>query len=251
MRISLFAVAMTVFSCDTMAFEMRADRWIDSCSSSYLCDDFKRDWPKALKGNPTAQKNMTFYFSTGAKGAVKRDLLVACAWEIVLLAARHPETMSFEGTNLRHYCGRDAVGSLDRPISIASDLFGSIYGKPLPPPPWEWAPPVAEAIIPGNRDDVLRAIQTAARLSALCPGGAMNQVRVNEVLVRFGADPKGGAPGGPYDTASIRADTLREMERQGVAPRESNCRGLRSFYGPLGTTISGIAVVPMSPSYPD
>ena len=251
MRIALCAVAMSIFSCDTKAFEKRADRWVDNCNASYLCDDFKRDWPRALKGTPAAQKNMTFYFSTGAQCAVKRDPSFACAWEIVLLAARHPETMSSEGVNLRHYCGRGAVENLDHPIALASDMFDSIYGRPLPQPPWEWAPPVTEAVIPGNREDVLRVIQTAARLSALCPGGAMNQARVNEVMVRFGADPKVGAPGGPYDTASIRAATLREMERQGIAPSEGNCRGLRSFYGPLGTTVPGIAVVPLSPSYPD
>lgn len=247
------AMMIALLGCATGAHasDRSADRWIDACSASPLCDDFKADWPKALRGDPDAQKNLTFYFSTGAGGAVKRDLEQACAWEIVLLAARHPKTPASEGANLRHYCGRAAVGSLERPMAIAAEIFVSVYGKALPPPPWEWAPSVADAHIPGEPEHVLSAIKTAARLSAQCRGGSIDQARVNQILSRYGVDARGGAPGGAYDATTIRAATLREMDRQGVKPSESNCRNLRSFYGPLGMTIPGIAIVPMAADYPN
>ncbi len=235
-----------------LATDWQIGSWIGNCDESHFCPDLKRDWPKAFKGDPSAQKNMTFYFSAQGKGVVKKDDEVACAWEIVLLASGHRDVTWMENSSLKHYCGRPLVSDLQRPRALADELFRKIYGRALPAPPWEIVMPVDAVRLPNSKADFARMAISAQILVEACPGARLDGPRVNALASRMGIRPDEIAPGGTLHGAMLdhgaKLKALRSLVSRDPA---EDCADLTASYGRRGLSLQAIAVEPVGADYPN
>jgi len=251
-RFSTLLAAGLIASSPAVALDRRVDHWVGVCSGSDYCNDFRRDWPAALQGDVEAIKNMTFYFYEAGRGTRTSDPDFACAWQIVLIMSGDPEVDAHENFNLRSYCGRPKVQSLDRPRALAAELFREIFKKSLPPPPWGVKTPVEEISLPRSKEDFARMTISAQALVDGCPGARLDGDRVNAIARRMGLSGADLNPGKPLrEVAGIHAARLKVLDTMAPGDAGSRCRSLDDSYGLRGLTLQGIADVPAGPDYPN
>lgn len=113
------------------------------CSSdaNYDClsnqKQLKVEFPRAMKGDYSAQRNVSYCLSSGCGGAVSVDLKLGCGWRIVILAGGSANITSADQSNFHHFCSAGLTDE-DRAIATAQArrLFQTIYRRDLTDGPW-------------------------------------------------------------------------------------------------------------------
>lgn len=93
--------------------------------------DMARDWPKALRGDYQAQRNVAYCLSGGCDGAVAVNRIQGCAWRIVIVSSGSPKVGATDTANLRADCGRLEPTEKTAAAMRADALFPKVYGRPL------------------------------------------------------------------------------------------------------------------------
>jgi hypothetical protein len=87
---------------------------------------FRHDWNKANRGDYASQRNVAFCLRFGCDGAVKVNMVAACAWRIVIIGSDAPWARG----DLMNYKA-DCAGIGQRGDAMAHILFERIYKRPL------------------------------------------------------------------------------------------------------------------------
>lgn len=97
----------------------------------------KSEFPRAMKGDYSAQRNVSYCLSSGCGGAVDIDKTLGCAWRIVILAGGSANITSADQSNFHHFCSAGLTDE-DRAIATAQArrLFQTIYHRDLKDGPW-------------------------------------------------------------------------------------------------------------------
>lgn len=133
-RVAVFSI-LVLTACP--AYSETAEDYLRPCmSDSALCqwthDQFKVQYPKALKGDYQSQRNVAYSLTTGGHGAVVKTPPLGCAWRIVIQASGNPKVDATDAGNFRVECGSlDALGRATA-VEQAKLLFRKIYGRALP-----------------------------------------------------------------------------------------------------------------------
>jgi hypothetical protein len=120
--ITAVAMCFTTGLCSSHALAQSADTYVAMClgaSDEAWCkanqEQFRREFPLALKGKYAAQRNVA-----------------ACAWRIVILASGDSEIHDGDMMNFKSDCGRLGQPELATAIEQAKGLFKKIYKRNLP-----------------------------------------------------------------------------------------------------------------------
>lgn len=116
------AAALIAVSCLTgaPAFAQKAEDYLGYCpdednvrKAQYeeTCDElqklFRKQFPKAMRGDYASQRNVAFWLGMGNKGpAIIQNKITACAWRFVIIASGDPEVGPGDTMNLKHDCGK-------------------------------------------------------------------------------------------------------------------------------------------------
>jgi hypothetical protein len=94
---------------------------------------YRAEEAKAMTGDYQSQRNIAWCHVDGCYGVEPIDDVKACAWRLVIAAAKHPRSDASDVDNVRIDCDQ-ALGPEDRAQATekARDLFQKIYKKPLP-----------------------------------------------------------------------------------------------------------------------
>jgi hypothetical protein len=137
--ITAVAMCFTTGLCSSHALAQSADTYVAMClgaSDEAWCkanqEQFRREFPLALKGKYAAQRNVAFCLSDGCDTAVKQNPISACAWRIVILASGDSEIHDGDMMNFKSDCGRLGQPELATAIEQAKGLFKKIYKRNLP-----------------------------------------------------------------------------------------------------------------------
>jgi hypothetical protein len=150
-RLTATMLALACWTAAASAADYRVDDYLPPCSSSKIsaCEEQKsirRDWKKAFAGDYQGQRNVSFCLSTGCDGTMRTDLILGCAWRVVILASKSRLITSGDEANHQTYCSLKLTdGDRDNAMTAARDLFQKIYRKPLPDGVWvlKARPPIA------------------------------------------------------------------------------------------------------------
>lgn len=117
------------------------DRFLTCASDDISCrstqKQLKAEFPRAMKGDYAAQRNISYCLTSGCSGAVDIDKTLGCAWRIVILAGGSTKITSADQSNFHHFCSADLTDD-DRSLSTAQArrLFSTIYRRDMPDGPW-------------------------------------------------------------------------------------------------------------------
>jgi hypothetical protein len=132
MRFLGLCIALSLMS-GAPAFAQGVNPQLRSCSAARdvpYCKvqrgQFRHDWNKAHRGDYTSQRNVAFCLRFGCDGAVKVNMVAACAWRIVIIGSDAP----WERGDLMNYKA-DCAGIGQRADAMAHILFEKIYKRPL------------------------------------------------------------------------------------------------------------------------
>lgn len=90
-------------------------------------DEFKREWPKANRGDYGAQRNVAYCLLRGCDGAVAVDGVAACAWRTVIIAS----DAAWDNGDMMNYTA-DCAGVKRQGAEMARILFRKIYKRRMP-----------------------------------------------------------------------------------------------------------------------
>ena len=95
---------------------------------------YRAEEARAMSGDYQSQRNIAWCFIDGCYGVEPIDDIRACAWRLVIAAAKHPRSDASDPDNVRIDCDQ-ALTPDDRAqaAEIARGMFTKIYKKPLPP----------------------------------------------------------------------------------------------------------------------
>lgn len=94
---------------------------------------YRAEEDRAMGGDYQSQRNIAWCFVDGCYGVEPIDDVKACAWRLVIAAAKHPKSDASDVDNVRIDCDQ-ALAPEDRAqaVETAQKLFAKIYKKPLP-----------------------------------------------------------------------------------------------------------------------
>lgn len=123
MRVFLILSALLIAG---PAAAQKAEDYLGSCAGAEppkqrgfsSCDDvqqqFKKQFPKAMRGDYTSQRNVAFWLGgreSEYPAAIIPNQITACAWRFVILASGSPEVDTGDVSNLKYDCDKlDPVG---------------------------------------------------------------------------------------------------------------------------------------------
>lgn len=98
----------------------KADDYLGYCSEEdnvrkaqydETCDElqklFKKQFPKAMRGDYASQRNIAYWLGMGNKSpAIIKNKITACAWRLVIIASGDPEVGPGDVMNLKYDCGQ-------------------------------------------------------------------------------------------------------------------------------------------------
>ncbi|MBX8802504.1 hypothetical protein HBA92_17320 [Ochrobactrum sp. MR28] len=92
-----------------------------------------KDMRAAYKKDITGQRNMGSCLRSGCDGGVQKNLPLACAWRIIVLASGNPDISDTDAKYLKICLGElDALGIATTKAQAAS-LFRTIYKREISP----------------------------------------------------------------------------------------------------------------------
>lgn len=96
-------------------------------------DAYRAEEARALAGDYQSQRNIAWCFIDGCYGVEPIDDVRACAWRLIIAAAKNPKSDASDVDNVRIDCDQ-ALTPEDRASAAAKaqTLFRKIYGRPLP-----------------------------------------------------------------------------------------------------------------------
>lgn len=112
----------------TAAVAQTADDHLGHCESekSYCSIDqkeFKKWFPKAMRGDYQGQRNVAFMLSgRGEAGAVIPNKITGCAWRMIIIASGSPKVDSTDTSNLKLECDRLSEVELEAAAAQAKTL---------------------------------------------------------------------------------------------------------------------------------
>lgn len=94
---------------------------------------YRAEEAKAMTGDYQSQRNIAWCYVDGCTGVEPIDDVKACAWRMVIFAAKSPRSDASDADNIRIDCDQ-ALTPEDRQTArgLAARLFPKIYGRPLP-----------------------------------------------------------------------------------------------------------------------
>lgn len=94
---------------------------------------YRAEEARAMTGDYQSQRNIAWCFIDGCTGVEPIDDVKACAWRLVIAAAKHPRSDASDVDNVRIDCDQ-ALTPEDRAVAVetAGRLFQKIYKTPLP-----------------------------------------------------------------------------------------------------------------------
>ncbi len=88
---------------------------------------------RAMAGTYQNQRNIAWCYSDGCDGIEPIDDVKACAWRLVIVAAKHPKAEASDAENVEIECRQNLTADEQRAARLAADeIFRKIYAKPLP-----------------------------------------------------------------------------------------------------------------------
>lgn len=88
---------------------------------------------RAMAGTYQNQRNVAWCYSDGCDGVEPIDDVKACAWRMVVVAAKHPKADASDADNLELDCRRNLTADEQRTARLKADeIFRKIYKSPLP-----------------------------------------------------------------------------------------------------------------------
>jgi hypothetical protein len=138
---ALICFLWLVFSYDASAdtLEQSLNGLVLPCESAsdvpackYALQTFRKDYPKALKKDYQAQRNVAFCLSTGCDGAVYKNPIQGCAWRMIILGSGKKQVDESDTGSYGIYCKRLDKDAFKAARIRADNLFYQIYGRPLP-----------------------------------------------------------------------------------------------------------------------
>lgn len=101
------------------------------CKSS--AKQFREEFPRALRGNYDAQRNVAFCFLTGCDGAIVQDRPRGCAWRAIIIASGSPKIDTSDRANFDGSCRGKLTGSEATAFGSQYELlFRRIYRRAAP-----------------------------------------------------------------------------------------------------------------------
>lgn len=101
-------------------------------------NDDQRQWyagelKRAMEGEYQGQRNIAWCYFDGCDGVEPIDDVAACAWRLVILAARHPKADESDVTNVETDCRAALTPAQQATARTKADgIFRRIYKSPLP-----------------------------------------------------------------------------------------------------------------------
>jgi hypothetical protein len=88
---------------------------------------------RAMAGTYQNQRNIAWCYSDGCDGVEPIDDVKACAWRLVIVAAKHPKAESSDADNVEIDCRQNLTPDEQRTARVKADeIFRKIYKAPLP-----------------------------------------------------------------------------------------------------------------------
>ena len=88
---------------------------------------------RAMAGTYQNQRNVAWCYSDGCDGVEPIDDVKACAWRLVIVAAKHPKAEASDAENVEFECRQNLTADEQRAARTKADeIFRKIYAKPLP-----------------------------------------------------------------------------------------------------------------------
>lgn len=116
---------------DYLAFGLNCSESPQKDDCFYAVVTWPREYSNAIAGGYQGQRNISYCFSTGCYGAIRKNLMLGCAWRIVIIQSGHLQLDSGDVSNRQHYCGR-ALISAEEEIAAAAQarrIMDMIKGK--------------------------------------------------------------------------------------------------------------------------
>ena len=114
-----FAGLMLLFA--GAANAQTAADYVQECSDQQACSadlkEFTRWFPKAMRGDYQAQRNVSFCLSDGCNGAVRKLPITACAWRLVIIASGNKDVDQTDTMNAKFRCG--GLDDLEKQAAVA------------------------------------------------------------------------------------------------------------------------------------
>ena len=136
-----FALALTFIS---PVFAQTPDDVIRTCPDpdpnrqcEYETFTMRRDIPNAYAGDYQAQRNVSFCLVTGCDGFIVQNVLLGCAWRVVIIASGNPKVDQTDIGFLSVYCSKP-LDALQRSAANAQAqaLFRDVYKREMPHIAW-------------------------------------------------------------------------------------------------------------------
>lgn len=89
---------------------------------------WRKDWAQAYRGDHTGQRNVAYCLSTGCQGAVVQNLILGCAWRLLIMTSGSPEINDSDTRDLRMGCGQLAADELEAAKAQAMRLQRKVRG---------------------------------------------------------------------------------------------------------------------------
>ncbi|ABE64051.1 conserved hypothetical protein [Nitrobacter hamburgensis X14] len=93
----------------------QCDDGADDCRASLA--QFKKWFPRAMRGDYQGQRNVAFCLSTGCDGAVTMRPLAGCAWRLLIVATGSKDVDQSDTLNMKRDCGK--LDDIDRQAAAA------------------------------------------------------------------------------------------------------------------------------------
>jgi hypothetical protein len=102
-----------------------------------VTDDQRASWAdemsRAMAGTYQNQRNIAWCYSDGCNGVEPIDDVKACAWRLVIIAAKHPKAEASDTENVEIDCRQNLTPAEQSAARVEADrIFRKIYSKPLP-----------------------------------------------------------------------------------------------------------------------
>lgn len=104
----------------------------------YVVTDAQRahwddEMTRAMAGTYQNQRNIAWCYADGCDGVESIDDVKACAWRLVIVAAKHPKAEASDDDNVEIDCRQNLTPDEQRAARAKADeIFRKIYSKPLP-----------------------------------------------------------------------------------------------------------------------
>lgn len=96
-------------------------------------DHWADEMRRALAGTYQNQRNIAWCYTDGCDGVEPIDDVRACAWRLVIVAAKHPKAEASDAENVEIDCRQNLTPDEQRTARVwANDLFRKIYKTDLP-----------------------------------------------------------------------------------------------------------------------